>query len=428
MASNVAGVEISDSSGKLAKLGKQLLDQFKLIKSENSLVDAREGIQTFIIYVNNIVKNPDEPKYRRIRIENVNYQERLGHLKGGQKLLELIGYESNGNGFLECKKSKHTEGNQTEILHVQKLAFKFLDDTDEEFQNVPWYEPDAKWKCVKAAVEKHDIGLRPTMEDGYMFIDGFAGREDQGLFCVYDGHGGKATVDFLTCGFHLNMAYHLQQNPEMDVPASFAKVYEHTDAQIRRQQILQSGSTAITCLIRNEEEKIEDGPDKGKTRTKKMLYVANVGDSRGVLCKDGKAIRMSKDHKASDAEEKDRIEKAGGFVTRFDRVNGLLAISRAFGDHLLKPAVSCVPYQQSYEIDSTTPYFILACDGIWDVISDQEAVDFVNKSLVAAFGENDPGAAQAKLQVALQTISKEMIQNALDAGSQDNISMMLVYF
>lgn len=330
-------------------------------------------------------------------------------------MLELIGYEPNGSGFLECRKNKHTSDNQSEILAVQRLAFKFLDETDEEFQNVPWYEADAKWKCVKAAFERHDIGRRASMEDGYMYIDGFAGRDDQGLFCIYDGHGGKATVDFLTCGFHLNLAYYLKENPDTDIETAFKETYLHTDAQIRRQQILQSGSTAITCIVRKEKDKV-------------MLYSANVGDSRGVLCKDGKAIRMSKDHKASDSSEKERIEAAGGFVTRFDRVNGLLAVSRAFGDHLLKPAVSCEPYQTKHELDKTTKFMILACDGIWDVISDQEACDFVIGELKAKFEDGDPGANPVKLQASLQTITKDLINKALENGSQDNISLMIVYF
>merc|ERR1719471_1946031 len=149
--------------------------------------------------------------------------------------------------------------------------------TDSLEGKIRGYDSDNQWNCVRAAFEGHDIGRRPSMEDGYMYIDGFAGRKDQGFFAVYVGHGGKSTVDFLTCGLHINLAYHLRQNPDCDIPSAFEKVYEHTDAQIRRQQILQSGSTAVTCLVR-----VESNGDR-------VLYTANVGDTRAVLCEDGKA-------------------------------------------------------------------------------------------------------------------------------------------
>jgi len=387
------------------------------LKIHNSLVDAREGIQTFIIYVNNIQKNPAEPRYRRIRVENANYQERLGHLKGGQKLLELLGYRENGSGFLELPKELHPPDDQDDILAIQKMAYNVLDKTDEQFQNVPWYEPDNSWGCCTAASEGHDLGTRPTMEDNFMHIDGFAGVKDQGFFAIYDGHGGKQTVDFLTCGLHLNLAYHLKTNAkDCSLPEAFEKVYEHTDAQIRRQQILQSGATAVTVLLRTEKKQ-------------RVIYCANAGDTRAVLCEGGKARRITRDHKASDKDEKKRIEESGGFVTRTNRVNGLLAVSRAFGDHMLKPAVSVKPYQEKVEITKDMPYLVIACDGLWDVMEDQVVIDFVDKRLKEEFkGGVDVVKHKAKIQQFLNKVIAELIKEALKRNSQDNVSILIVYF
>jgi len=401
---------------------KPMEEAFAYLKNNNSLSDAREGIQTFIIYVNNIVKNPGEMRYRRIRVENANYQERLGHLKGGQKMLEILGYKENGSGFLELPKEKHSPDDLTTIKAIQRLSYAVLDKTDEQFQNVPWYEPDNSWGCCLAASEGHEIGVRPTMEDNFMHIDCFAGRKDQGFFAVYDGHGGRKTVDFLTCGLHINLAYHLKHHPDASIKEVFEHVYEHTDAQIRRQQILQSGATAITVLLRKEKVKDSD-------KTKRMIYCANVGDTRGVLPVKGVAHRVSKDHKANDPDEKRRIEKSGGFVTRCDRVNGLLAVSRAFGDHMLKPAVSAKPYYSSHEIDENTPYLVLACDGLWDVMEDQEVVDFIGARIKEELGGPIvPEVHKKKLQVLVNTIIAELIKMALEKGSQDNISILIVFF
>jgi len=401
---------------------KPMEKSFAYLKNNNSLSDAREGIQTFIIYVNNIVKNPAESRYRRIRIENANYQERLGHLAGGQKMLEILGYKENGSGFLELAMEKHSPDDLSTIKAIQKLSYAVLDKTDEQFQNVPWYEPDNSWGCCMAASEGHDLGARQSMEDNFMHIDGFAGKKDQGFFAVYDGHGGKQTVDFLTCGFHINLAYYLKHNPDSSVKQAFQQVYEHTDAQIRRQQILQSGATAITVLLRNEKDTESD-------KTKRMIHCANVGDSRGVLALKGEAVRISKDHKATDPEEKKRIEKSGGFVTRCNRVNGLLAVSRAFGDHMLKPAVSAKPYYSSHQIDQHTPYLVLACDGLWDVMEDQEVVDFILARVKQELGwPLVPELHKKKLQELVNKIIADLIKTAIQKGSQDNISILIVFF
>jgi len=401
---------------------KPMETAFAYLKNNNSLSDAREGIQTFIIYVNNIVKSPAEMRYRRIRIENANYQERLGHLRGGQQLLHILGYKENGSGFLELPKDQHSPDDQTTIKAIQKLSYAVLDKTDEQFQNVPWYEPDNSWGCCLAASEGHDVGGRPTMEDNFMHIDGFAGIKDQGFFAVYDGHGGKQTVDFLTCGFHINLAYHLKYNPDKPIKDVFEYVYEHTDAQIRRQQILQSGATAITVLLRNEKIKDSD-------KTKRVIHCANVGDSRGVLVVKGVAYRLSKDHKATDPEEKKRVEKSGGFVSRCDRVNGLLAVSRAFGDHMLKPPVSVKPYYCCCDIDQDSPFLVLACDGLWDVMEDQDVVDYIGARVKEELGGPIiPEVHKKKLQQLVNTIISELIKTAIQKGSQDNISILIVFF
>jgi len=168
---------------------------------------------------------------------------------------------------------------------------------------------------------------------------------------------------------------------------------------------------------------------KDSNETKRVIHCANVGDTRGVLPVNGVAHRMSKDHKANDPEEKRRIEQSGGFVTRCDRVNGLLAVSRAFGDHMLKPAVSAKPYYSTHDIDHTTPYLILACDGLWDVMEDQEVVDYIDARIKEEIGGAIvPEVHKKKLQVLVNTIIAELIKMALDKGSQDNISILIVFF
>ncbi|CAN8007083.1 unnamed protein product, partial [Ixodes pacificus] len=127
-----------------------------------------------------------------------------------------------------------------------------------------------------------------------------------------------------------------------------------------------SGCTAVVALVR------------GRT-----LVVANAGDSRCVVCRSGKAVDMSLDHKPEDATELSRICRAGGRVTRDGRVNGGLNLSRAIGDHAYKrntelelrdQMITALPDIKTLELDPETDEFmILACDGIWYVLNASRA-------------------------------------------------------
>jgi protein phosphatase 1L len=109
------------------------------------------------------------------------------------------------------------------------------------------------------------------------------------------------------------------------------------------------------------------------------LLVANVGDSRAVVCISGEAIAFSTDHKPNRTDERQRIEDAGGVVMWSGtwRVGGVLAVSRAFGDRLLKKYVVADPEIQEESITKDVEFVVLASDGLWDVVSNQNVVTMV---------------------------------------------------
>ncbi|KAK9154362.1 hypothetical protein Sjap_001842 [Stephania japonica] len=118
------------------------------------------------------------------------------------------------------------------------------------------------------------------------------------------------------------------------------------------------GSTAVISIVT---------PDK--------IIVANCGDSRAVLCRAGKPLPLSNDHKPDRPDELERIQDAGGHVIFWDgpRVQGVLATSRAIGDNYLKPYVSSEPEVTVTERTDYDECLILASDGLWDVISNDTA-------------------------------------------------------
>lgn len=97
--------------------------------------------------------------------------------------------------------------------------------------------------------------------------------------------------------------------------------------------------------------------------SRRVLYSANAGDARGVLCRAGKAIRLTYDHKGSDQQEAKRITDAGGFVMS-GRVNGVLAVTRSLGDSSMKDFVVGAPYTTETELCDDDEFLILACDGV----------------------------------------------------------------
>eukprot|EP00485_Elphidium_margaritaceum_P011785 CAMPEP_0202694182 /NCGR_PEP_ID=MMETSP1385-20130828/8103_1 /ASSEMBLY_ACC=CAM_ASM_000861 /TAXON_ID=933848 /ORGANISM="Elphidium margaritaceum" /LENGTH=434 /DNA_ID=CAMNT_0049349981 /DNA_START=70 /DNA_END=1374 /DNA_ORIENTATION=+ len=397
---------------KIIKEMSTLLDK---LEHSNCLVDVREGLQTFLIYVSNIIKHPLEAKYRKIRVGNANYQVRLGHIKYGESLLTCIGYRVHED-FLILPSALFTTSNDLHIIkQVRNLIVIRLEKVTATFREVPRQHELAthKWSCCLHAVEAHTIGRRPTMEDDHIMLDTFCDKPYLGFFGLFDGHGGRATVDFLTCSFYLNLKHYLALNRNLSMSKALDDVYQITDKQIHRQQIYQSGATAATLLI---------------DRKNKRFYVANAGDTRVVLCRKGKAIRLTKDHKADDAEEAAMIRKRGGTIGRMKRVNGLLAVTRAFGDHLLKPPITVKPTMVEMDLhDGDDHFVILACDGVWDVLSDEEVAHYVHTQILKKSNQQSfKQITKQHLQKCLHQICLDIIKNALDRRSQDNISCMIV--
>lgn len=129
------------------------------------------------------------------------------------------------------------------------------------------------------------------------------------------------------------------------------------DDQLKFVGAQEIGATCCFTLIRKEQNA-------------RRLYVANLGDTRAVLNLDGKAMRLTVDHKATDPDEQMRVKREGGEIVR-GRVNNRLAVTRAFGDLDLKPYVSIKPDVRVVELTPSARYMIMASDGLWDVLEDQ---------------------------------------------------------
>jgi len=248
-------------------------------------------------------------------------------------------------------------------------------------------------------------GHRKAMEDFYSIIHhwnelfGFKDQEEQAFFAIYDGHSGRAAAEYAKTHLHVNLA----RDPafKTDLFGAIQNCYSKTDYLFNLmagREGMTSGTTAVTVLVRA-----------------KKMYIANVGDSEAVLCQNGKARVVTFAHLPDKAGEKERIYKSGGTVVWYGtwRVNGLLSVSRSIGDNSLKDVCIPVPFISELERSPKDEFLILATDGLWDVVSYQEACDLV--------------IAQQKV-IPRKEISQFIVDEALRKKTGDNVAVLIVFF
>ncbi|XP_068183558.1 protein phosphatase 1B isoform X1 [Antennarius striatus] len=277
-------------------------------------------------------------------------------------------------------------------------------------------------------------GWRVEMEDAHTAVLGLPspGMSDWSFFAVYDGHAGSRVANY--CSKHLlehiigasfgaggsQGSQAVTDDSAIDPPPSVPSIVEAVRTGIRtgflridehmrsfsdlRNGMDRSGSTAVGIIV---------SPDH--------FFFFNCGDSRGVLYRNSQVCFSTLDHKPCNPRERERIQNAGGSVM-IQRVNGSLAVSRALGDYdykcvdgkgpteqLVSPEPAVCEMVRAPEQDQ---FVILACDGIWDVMSNEELCEFV----------------KSRLEVSddLERICNEVVDTCLHKGSRDNMSIVLV--
>ena len=161
------------------------------------------------------------------------------------------------------------------------------------------------------------------------------------------------------------------------------------DKEIEKLKVNEVGNTATVVFINN-----------------RLLYCANVGDSScALLGKTNEFITV--EHKCTNKNEIKRIEKEGGKIID-DRLWGILAVSRGLGDFDLKTkGLTCEPNIVKKLIDHSLNYCVIASDGVWDVLNPNEVSKLIQNKKI-----ND--------------MAKTIVETAMDRGSEDNISCIVV--
>lgn len=210
-------------------------------------------------------------------------------------------------------------------------------------------------------------GKREFMEDGFGIMLDIMGDTKQAFFAVIDGHGGRAAADYVAENLGKNIVKELEctKRPEdHHLEALIRRSYSITDKDFLLKGV--NGGACVAGVL------LKDGE----------LHVANAGDCRVVLSRNGAAFPLTNDHRLTREDERFRIENSGGYVDCRHgvwRVNGALAVSRAIGDLHLKEWIISEPEYQKYPITSDSEFLIMASDGLWDKVKNQEAVDVIRR-------------------------------------------------
>ena len=250
------------------------------------------------------------------------------------------------------------------------------------------------------------IGLRDMNEDTHNIIV----TNNINMYGIYDGHGGDFTSKFLSKYLPIYILNNIKKSPLRK--KQIISIFDHIQKMLKKKHRENATKTGSTCLICLQYK--FDNFDK-------IISIINLGDSRGIICRNNSAFPLSKDHKPSWPEEKNRIENLNGkiYFDGFDWRIHDLSVSRAFGDLYAYPHVCQTPDVFNYKISSDDKFIVLACDGLWDILSNQDVINYI---LFLCYNDDLSIRINKNLN-----ITKKLAEYAIKKGSTDNVSIIIIF-
>lgn len=281
------------------------------------------------------------------------------------------------------------------------------------------------------------------MEDEFFVAEG--GR----FVAVFDGHGGGGVSQFLKRHLYEEVCQHLKKKHWEEIELedktapenrkgkrkneSLPSVFSHAAAlkaafaQVDRDVLADDtlgyqGSTAVAVVV-------HEGEDGHRT-----LLSANVGDSRAILSRRGRSVDLTRDHKPNEEREKKRILAMGETIEwdRYSKVHRVrnLSLSRAIGDRYAKPAISGEVEIKHYPVlDDGDEFILLASDGLWDVMTSDEAVSYVHQRIRKELERENIAKEDIENYklVLRRNMAKFVAREAIRRGSGDNVCVIMVW-
>ncbi len=255
-------------------------------------------------------------------------------------------------------------------------------------------------------------GFRDHNEDHHTVIMNLNTRKKNvkniNLFGIYDGHGGKDISHFLSENLPNNF---LCDSATYPLKKSYVdNVYNTIQDKISKNpKAVQCGSTAILVM-------------QYEKNNNRYLNIINLGDCKAVLCKNNLAIALTRDHRPMWPDEKTRIQNLGGKI-KFDGDDWRIkdySVSRSFGDLNAKPFMSHTPDLYKYKLHAQDKFIVIACDGLWDYMTEQDVINYINDKCFIQDKKNYDN---------IKTIASDLANFAIKKkNSTDNVSIIIVFF
>jgi len=281
-----------------------------------------------------------------------------------------------------------------------------------------------------------EIGGRNSQEDRITIIQdpfalyGVPPHSQLHFYSVYDGHRGCGAVDYSVALVPF-LLFNSMRSSNSKATELLTYCYERTDEYFRDLALkrkLMSGTTATSVLF--------DG---------NRLFFANVGDSGAFLCRKSEPVLLYQKHTPENEDEKQRVKENGGIVVWWSggwRVNGQYGVSRSIGDTKQKVIIA-TPFVSEIEITQDDEFFLIASDGLWDVMSEADVIEFIycwqedeerrkkrRELRAAANAESLEGAnieKKKKKKKRRKNLCQLLVDEALSLGSRDNVSIIVVF-
>ena len=352
-------------------------------ETQNILIKAVEKLNSELI-----------KKHPNLKSANLNNQMSEKYLKKkiGQKILKNNISKKSLNNSLKDSKNNN-------------LSIKLNDDKSK-------LKPKSKCFISYAYMDYPNLEHRQEMEDFHCIKQALGKRPNLSYFAIFDGHGGKEVASFLSINFHHYLIEEINNikfgiNDEENINSiieSIKTAFIKIDQNILENENFKTdvGSTATLIFIYYN----NDNDIKNVERT---LICANVGDSHGYLITKSNISRITIPHKCEDISEVQRIRDNGGIVFQ-GRIFGKLILTRTLGDKEMKKyGVIPLPYFYTKKIEKDDLFVIIASDGIWDVINEEELFKMGNEKDLSS-----------------EIFSKKIMDKAKERDTRDNSSCIVI--
>ena len=282
-------------------------------------------------------------------------------------------------------------------------------------------KPKSKCFISYAYIDYPNLEHRQEMEDFHCIKQALGKRPNLSYFAIFDGHGGKDVASFLSINLHHflideinNIKFGINDEENINnimesIKSAFLKIDQNILANEKFTNDVGSTATLIFIYYNDLNENIIDNNENGIKNVERTLICANIGDSNGYLISKSNISQITKPHKCEDASEVQRIRDTGGIVFQ-GRIFGKLILTRTLGDKEMKKyGVIPVPDFYTKKIEKDDLFVIIASDGIWDVINEEEIYKMGNEK-----------------ELSSEIFSKKIMDLAKERDTRDNSSCIII--